>query len=81
MKRMVLLAFVLSFLSLSVPTYPSFSKEKVVQGKAKVEKSEKASKANKKTAYKRPRYAKNINQPHEGDLLKLEGMVKGLNEQ
>ncbi|MCS7307748.1 MAG: hypothetical protein NZ526_04255 [Aquificaceae bacterium] len=34
-----------------------------------------------KISYKRPRYATNINQPQEGQLLKLEGMVKDLNAQ
>ncbi len=53
------------------------SRNKVVQGKAK--------QVNKKilstVVYKRPRYAKNINKPQEGELLKLEGMIKDLNEQ
>jgi hypothetical protein len=45
--------------------------------KASVKSSKKkAVKQNKKV-----RYSHNINKPQEGDLLKLEGMVKDLNEQ
>jgi len=70
------------------------TKKQVVQGKAKqVNKkslsTKKSSKKtlvkgksnNKKVVYKRPRYAKNINKPQEGELLKLEGMIKDINEQ
>ncbi len=70
------------------------TKKQVVQGKAKqVNKESLATKKgskktlakgkskNKKVVYKRPRYAKNINKPQEGELLKLEGMIKDLNEQ
>ncbi len=70
------------------------TKRQVVQGKAKqVNKKSLANKKsskktlakgkskNKKVVYKRPRYAKNINKPQEGELLKLEGMVKDINEQ
>ncbi len=70
------------------------TKKQVVQGKAKqVNKKSLANKKssrktlakgkskNKKVVYKRPRYAKNINKPQEGELLKLEGMVKDINEQ
>ncbi|MCS6998284.1 MAG: hypothetical protein N2648_04695 [Aquificaceae bacterium] len=86
MKRIALLAAIVGSLSLSVPLDLSFAgtkvKKQVVQGKAKKKVKSKVSKAkNTKTTYKRPRYAKNINQPQEGELLKLEGMVKDLNEQ
>ncbi len=70
------------------------TKRQVVQGKAKqVNKESLATKKgskktlakgkskNKKVVYKRPRYAKNINKPQEGELLKLEGMIKDINEQ
>lgn len=91
MKKVFLLAALLGFLSLSVPVDLSFAgpqvKRQAVQGKAK--KSQKAShyKAKKsralkqKAIYKKPRYARNINKPQEGELLKLEGMVRDLNEQ
>jgi hypothetical protein len=59
------------------------SKKKVVKQKKKVK--VKASRhAKKKYAKKnvlKVRYSHNINKPQEGDLLKLEGMVKDLNEQ
>lgn len=70
------------------------TKKQVVQGKAKqVNKESLATKKgskktlaigkskNKKVVYKRPRYVSNVNQPKEGELLKLEGMVKDINEQ
>ncbi|MEJ7620592.1 MAG: hypothetical protein WKI46_07235 [Aquificaceae bacterium] len=70
------------------------TKKHVVQGKAKQvkKKSLATNKGSKKTlvkgksntkkvVYKRPRYASNVNQPKEGELLKLEGMIKDLNEQ
>ncbi|MFN7065275.1 MAG: hypothetical protein ACK4OF_03915 [Aquificaceae bacterium] len=75
MRRLALLSVLLGALSLSVPLDLTLAKEKsekqVVQGKAK-----KKSKAKLK-----PRYAQNINRPEEGELLKLEGMVRDLNEQ
>ncbi|WPM31750.1 hypothetical protein IAE16_07960 [Hydrogenobacter sp. T-2] len=73
------------------------TKKQVVQGKAKqtsnaVKKNTQNKRVSNKnanrnaskksrTARKEPRYAKNINKPQEGELLKLEGMVKDLNEQ
>ncbi|MEJ5339232.1 MAG: hypothetical protein WHS43_06220 [Aquificaceae bacterium] len=88
MRKILIFASILSVLSLSVPTDLSFAgtqpKKQTVQGKAKKEgKSIKAKKKGKRTtaSYKRPRYASNVNQPQEGDMLKLEGMVKDLNEQ
>lgn len=81
MKKIALLGLVIGLLSLSVPLEVSFAqayhKKQVVQGKAKKAKK----KVKRKLTYKRPRYATNINKPQEGELLKLEGMVKDLNEQ
>ncbi|MCX8076815.1 MAG: hypothetical protein N3C57_07270 [Aquificaceae bacterium] len=90
MRKLALLGMFLSFLSLSVPMSLSFANQKakvqIGQGKTKVKidskNSKKAKKKGKsKISYKRPRYATNINQPQEGQLLKLEGMVKDLNAQ
>jgi hypothetical protein len=67
----------LGFLALE-PSYAGQKKE-VKTVNAKKVKSKKVK--SKKTSYKRPRYAHHINQPQEGDLLKLEGMAKDLNEQ
>ncbi|MDW8066591.1 MAG: hypothetical protein RMI50_02820 [Aquificaceae bacterium] len=92
MRKFMLLLGAVSLLSLSVPVDLSFAisstKKQAVQGKAKQSKKAytkkkkyKYAKAKKKVAYKKPRYASNINQPSEGELLKLEGMIKDLNEQ
>ena len=92
MRKFMLLLGAVSLLSLSVPVDLSFAtsstKKQAVQGKAKQSKKAytkkkkyKYAKAKKKVAYKKPRYAGNINRPIEGELLKLEGMIKGLNEQ
>ncbi|MDT7910833.1 MAG: hypothetical protein RQ827_01700 [Thermocrinis sp.] len=59
------------------------SKKKAVKQKKKV-KVKSSRHAKKKYAKKnvlKVRYSHNINKPQEGDLLKLEGMVKDLNEQ
>jgi len=59
------------------------SKKKAVKQKKKV-KVQSSRHAKKKYAKKnvlKVRYSHNINKPQEGDLLKLEGMVKDLNEQ
>jgi len=59
------------------------SKDKAVKQKKKV-KVKSSRHAKKKYARKnvlKVRYSHNINKPQEGDLLKLEGMVKDLNEQ
>ncbi len=66
------------------------SKEKVVakssknRANVKSPKKKTAVKPSKKKVVKqnnKVRYSHNINKPQEGDLLKLEGMVKDLNEQ
>ncbi|MFN3870417.1 MAG: hypothetical protein ACK4MW_02895 [Aquificaceae bacterium] len=96
MRKFALLGALLGALSLSVPLDISFAghhkkqhhKKYVVQGKTKksitTKKSNKTTAQKKKTFTKRknlkPRYAKNINKPQEGELLKLEGMVRDLNE-
>jgi hypothetical protein len=81
MKKMALLGLMIGLLGFSLPSEISFakshSKKHVVHVKGKKAKK----KAKKKVTYKRPRYATNINKPKEGDILKLEGMVKDLNEQ
>jgi hypothetical protein len=59
------------------------SKKKAVKQKrkAKVESSRHAKKKYAKKKALKVRYSHHINKPQEGDLLKLEGMVKDLNEQ
>jgi hypothetical protein len=49
--------------------------------KLKVKSSRHAKKKYAKKNVLKVRYSHNINKPQEGDLLKLEGMVKDLNEQ
>ncbi|MCS7262638.1 MAG: hypothetical protein NZ560_04420 [Aquificaceae bacterium] len=85
MRKLLFLTALLGVLGLSVPVDLSFAgpKRQVVQGKAKKAphyKAKRPSAYKKKATYKRPRYAKNINRPQEGELLKLEGMVRDLNE-
>ncbi len=58
----------------------SSSKKKAQVASTSSKKVKKTS-TRKKVVYKRPRYASNVNKPQEGDSLKLEGMVKDLNEQ
>jgi hypothetical protein len=50
-----------------------------LKNKASVKSSKK--KAVKQNNRTKVRYSRNINKPQEGELLKLEGMVKDLNEQ
>jgi len=59
------------------------SKKKAVKQKkkAKVKSSHHAKKKYAKKNVLKVRYSHNINKPQEGNLLKLEGMVKDLNEQ
>lgn len=87
--------FIFSTITLPEPSLASTQQKKTTV-KSSVAKSSK-NKANvksskKKTAVKpsnkkvvkqnnKVRYSHNINKPQEGDLLKLEGMVKDLNEQ
>ncbi|NAZ23850.1 MAG: hypothetical protein GU346_05280 [Thermocrinis sp.] len=63
--------------------YVKSSKKKAVKQKKKV-KVKSSHHTKKKYAKKnvlKVRYSHHINKPQEGDLLKLEGMVKDLNEQ
>jgi hypothetical protein len=55
------------------------SSVKSLKNKASVKSSKK--KAVKQNNRTKVRYSHHINKPQEGDLLKLEGMVKDLNEQ
>ena len=59
------------------------SNKKVVKqnNRTKVKFSRHAEKKYAKKNVLKVRYSHNINKPQEGDLLKLEGMVKDLNEQ
>ncbi|MFN4320221.1 MAG: hypothetical protein ACK4FY_07140 [Aquificaceae bacterium] len=79
MRKIALLGLMAGLLGLSLPSEISFAKSHTKKQVVYVKKAKK--KAKKKFVYKRPRYATNINKPQEGDLLKLEGMVKDLNEQ
>ncbi len=81
MRVFIILSLIMGLIGLSLPIDGSFAqshrKDKVVHVKNKKVKK----KVKKKVAYKKPRYATHINKPQEGELLKLEGMVKDLNEQ
>jgi len=68
----------LSLFIFSTITLPEPSLAATQQKKATVKSSKKAVTQKKKA---KVRYSHNINKPQEGDLLKLEGMVKDLNEQ
>ena len=80
MKKIALLSLLLGLFSLYIPTeaYAGYHKKskttKIVKVKVK-KKTYKKVKANKVKKLK-PRHAKNINNPQEGELLKLEGMIK-----
>jgi hypothetical protein len=69
----------LSLFIFSTITLPEPSLAGTHQKKASVKSSKKKSGKQKKKA--KVRYSHHINKPQEGDLLKLEGMVKDLNEQ
>jgi uncharacterized membrane protein len=65
-------------------TFEQKKKVKVKSSRHAKKKHAKKSVLKKKYAKKnvlKVRYSRNINKPQEGDLLKLEGMVKDLNEQ
>jgi hypothetical protein len=69
----------LSLFIFSTITLPEPSLAATHQKKASVKSSKK--KAVKQNNRTKVRYSHHINKPQEGDLLKLEGMVKDLNEQ
>jgi hypothetical protein len=69
----------LSLFIFSAITLPEPSLAATHQKKASVKSSKKKAVKQKKKA--KVRYSHHINKPQEGDLLKLEGMVKDLNEQ
>jgi hypothetical protein len=69
----------LSLFIFSTITLPEPSLAGTHQKKASVKSSKK--KAGKQNNRTKVRYSHHINKPQEGDLLKLEGMVKDLNEQ
>jgi hypothetical protein len=69
----------LSLFIFSTITLPEPSLAATQQKKASVKSSKK--KAVKQNNRTKVRYSHHINKPQEGDLLKLEGMVKDLNEQ
>ena len=77
MKKLIfvfLSLFIFSIITLPEPSWGATQQKKafVKSSKKKVVKQKKRTKV---------RYSHNINKPQEGDLLKLEGMVKDLNEQ
>ena len=77
MRKLIFLF--LSLFIFSTITLPEPSLAATQQKKATVKSSKKKAVTQKKKA--KVRYSHNINKPQEGDLLKLEGMVKDLNEQ
>lgn len=92
--RKTALIFVLLSLFVSAPLFASYAEARTVkkqttasvktakkQHGVKTKKAKVSNKRSKKVVYKRPRYANNVNKPQEGEVLKLEGMVKDINEQ
>ena len=77
MKKLIFVF--LSLFIFSTITLPEPSLAATHQKKASVKSSKKKAVKQKKKA--KVRYSHHINKPQEGDLLKLEGMVKDLNEQ
>jgi hypothetical protein len=77
MKKLIFVF--LSLFIFSTITLPEPSLAGTQQKKASVKSSKKKTFKQKKKA--KVRYSHHINKPQEGDLLKLEGMVKDLNEQ
>jgi hypothetical protein len=77
MKKLIFVFLSLFIFSTITLPEPSFAATQ--QKKASVKSSKK--KAVKQHNRTKVRYSHHINRPQEGDLLKLEGMVKDLNEQ
>jgi len=79
--------FIFSTITLPEPSLAATQQKKAsVKSSVKSSKNKASVKSSKKKAVKqnnrtKVRYSHNINKPQEGDLLKLEGMVKDLNEQ
>ncbi|WP_333784055.1 hypothetical protein [Thermocrinis sp.] len=74
---MFLLIFPMVPVAKQVGAGPKISQEKQ-KTKIKTSQKHKKKKVNKKQSI---RTAQNINKPQEGEILKIEGMVKDLNEQ
>jgi hypothetical protein len=79
--------FIFSTITLPEPSLAATHQKKAsVKSSVKSSKNKASVKSSKKKAVKqnnrtKVRYSHHINKPQEGDLLKLEGMVKDLNEQ
>jgi hypothetical protein len=79
--------FIFSTITLPEPSLAATHQKKAsVKSSVKSSKNKASVKSSKKKAVKqnnrtKVRYSHHINRPQEGDLLKLEGMVKDLNEQ
>jgi hypothetical protein len=90
MKKLIfvfLSLFIFSTITLPEPSLAGTHQKKAsVKSSVKSSKNKASVKSSKKKAVKqnnrtKVRYSHHINKPQEGDLLKLEGMVKDLNEQ
>jgi hypothetical protein len=90
MKKLIfvfLSLFIFSTITLPEPSFAGTHQKKAsVKSSVKSSKNKASVKSSKKKAVKqnnrtKVRYSHHINKPQEGDLLKLEGMVKDLNEQ
>jgi hypothetical protein len=90
MKKLIfvfLSLFIFSTITLPEPSLAATHQKKAsVKSSVKSSKNKASVKSSKKKAVKqnnrtKVRYSHHINKPQEGDLLKLEGMVKDLNEQ
>uniref|UniRef100_A0A7C5X2A2 DUF5666 domain-containing protein n=1 Tax=Thermocrinis ruber TaxID=75906 RepID=A0A7C5X2A2_9AQUI len=79
MRKLIFVFLSLFIFSTITLPEPSLAATHHKQKKVYVKSSKK--KAGKQKRKAKVRYSHHINKPQEGDLLKLEGMVKDLNEQ
>jgi len=86
MRKLIFVFLSLFIFSTITLPEPSFATTQQKKASVKSSNNRTAVKSSKNKAVKqnnrtKVRYSHNINKPQEGDLLKLEGMVKDLNEQ
>ncbi len=79
--RKVALVFAMLGLLGTLPVFAPYAEAKTVKNQKVAHHHDKLKKKTKRKVYKRPKHAHHVNKPKEGELLKLEGMVKDLNEQ
>lgn len=75
MRKIAILSLLLGLFSLSLPL-EAYANHHIKNNTKVVKKKTNKNVKTKQTKSLKPRYAKNINNPEEGELLKLEGMIK-----